>query len=175
MANKEALRDLQQRLSQRLQTVQTQTDTSAWLAVRVGTLPCLLPLSQSGEIFPWTEPACVPYTKPWFIGVVNLRGGLFGVVDLLRFMDAQAGVRDEQAWLQARLITFNVALGINCALVVDELSGLRRPDVFVGSERPAADAPAYFGDRLQDVQGIFWQAIDLQLLSQTAAFLDIGA
>lgn len=175
MANKEALRDLQQRLAQRLQMAQTQTDTAAWLAVRVGQLHYLLPLSQSGEIFPLTGLSHVPYTKQWFAGVVNLRGGLFGVVDLLRFMDEQAAARDEQAWMQARLVTLNIELGLNCALVVDDLLGLRRPDLFVSSEPAAAGAPAYFGNRFQDGQGIVWQEVNLQTLSQTAAFLAIGA
>lgn len=175
MANKEALRDLQQRLAQRLKTAQTQTDTVAWLAVRVGQTHYLLPLSQSGEIFPPTGISHVPYTKPWFAGVVNLRGGLFGVVDVLRFMDEQAVARDEQAWSQARLITFNVDLGINCALVVDDLLGLRRPEMFKSNEPADVNAPAYFGDRFQDAQGIVWQELNLQLLSQVAAFLEIGA
>ena len=40
----------------------------------------LFPLGHAGEIFPWTPPQPVPYTEPWFLGVANLRGGLYGVV-----------------------------------------------------------------------------------------------
>jgi len=175
MANKEALRDLQQRLAQRLQTVQTQADSQSWLAVLVGRDHFLLPLSQSGEIFPLTAIAHVPYTQPWFSGVANLRGGLFGVVDLQRFMDPQAGARDEQALAQARLVTLNVELGVNCALVVDDLQGLRRAEVFKSNDAAAALEPAYFGCRFQDEQGVAWQELNLQLLSQTSAFQEIGA
>jgi len=175
MANKEALRDLQQRLAQRLQAAQSQTDSMAWLAVLVGKAYYLLPLAQSGEIFPLAAMARVPYTQPWFSGVVNLRGGLFGVVDLLRFMDVQAGTRDEQALAQARLVTFNVELNVNCALVVDALLGLRRPEMFKTVEPVGQGAPAYFGSRFLDEQGIAWQELNLQQLSQTAAFLEIGA
>lgn len=175
MANKEALRELQQRLAQRLQTAQTQTDTMAWLAVLVGKAHYLLPLSQSGEIFPLPAIARVPYTKPWFSGVANLRGGLFGVVDLLRFMDAQASERDEQAWSQARLVTFNVELGVNCALVVDALLGLRRPEMFRSVEPASGGAPVYFGNRFLDEQGNTWQELSLDVLSQTPAFQEIGA
>jgi len=175
MANKEALRDLQQRLAQRLQTAQTQADSTAWLAVRVGSFHFLLPLSQSGEIFPLTAIARVPYTRPWFSGVANLRGGLFGVVDLQRFMDPQAGTRDEQALVQARLVTLNVELGVNCALVVDDLLGLRRAEAFKSTEPAAAGAPSYFGNRFQGEQGVVWQELNLHQLSQTSAFLEIGA
>jgi len=175
MANKEALRDLQQRLAQRLQTAQTQADSPSWLAVRVSRSHFLLPLSQSGEIFPLAGIARVPYTQAWFAGVANLRGGLVGVVDLQRFMDPQAGVRDEQALAQVRLVTLNVELGVNCALVVDDLLGLRRAEMFKSSEDAAIAAPAYFGRRFQDEQGVVWQELNLQLLSQTSAFQEIGA
>lgn len=175
MANKEALRDLQQRLAQRLQTAQSQNDSQSWLAVRVGGGHFLLPLSQSGEIFPLAAVTRVPYTQPWFSGVANLRGGLFGVVDLKRFLDPQAGARDEQAMALARLVTLNVELGVNCALVVDDLQGLRREDMFKSSEDAVALAPGYFGRRFLDDRGVEWQELSLQLLSQTPAFREISA
>lgn len=175
MANKEALLELQQRLSQRLQTAQAQNDSQSWLAVRVGPEHFLLPLSQSGEIFPLAAMTRVPYTQPWFSGVANLRGGLFGVVDLQRFLDPNAGARDEQALALARLVTLSVELGVNCALVVDDLQGLRRENMFKSSEEAAALAPAYFGRRFLDERGVVWQELNLRLLSQTSAFQEIGA
>lgn len=175
MANKEALRDLQQRLAQRLHTAQSQRDSQSWLAVRVGRENFLLPLSQSGEIFPLTAITRVPYTQPWFSGVANLRGGLFGVVDLQRFLDPNAVARDEQAMAQVRLVTLNVELGVNCALMVDDLQGLRRDDVFKSSNDAVDSAPAYFRHRFLDEQGVVWRELNLQLLSQTPAFQEIGA
>ncbi len=175
MANKEALLDLQQRLAQRLQTVQTQSDTMSWLAVRVGQAHYLIPLAHSGEIFAVGALTRVPYTQPWFSGVVNLRGGLFGVVDLQRFLDPQVGARDEQALIQARLVTCNVDLGVNCALLVDELAGLRRPEMFKRVEAVPVNSASYLGQRFVDDHGVVWQELNLQLLSQTAAFQQIGA
>ena len=64
MSNKQALRDLQTRLADRLQSAQTQSVSVAWLAVLVGGGRYLLPLSQSGEIFPLPSIARVPYTQP---------------------------------------------------------------------------------------------------------------
>lgn len=82
MANREALRELQIRLASRLQAARTEgLSVSSWLAVEAGGSQYLLSLAQSGEIFPWTSIQSVPYTSPWFMGVANLRGGLFGVVD----------------------------------------------------------------------------------------------
>jgi len=176
MAKREALRDLQSRLADRLQAATTQAASAAWLAVRVGPLKALFPLTQSGEIFPLTTVAPVPYARPWFLGVVNLRGGLFGVVDLAGFVAGSAGQkRSEQSWADARLVTFNAELELNCALLVDALVGLRRPDAFASFEPAPAGSPAYFGHRFLDAEGGTWQEIDLRLLSETAEFLSIGA
>ena len=124
MSNKEALRELQTRLAGRLQLARDEVASAAWLAVRVGSLNALLPLTQSGEIFGLPAIAKVPYAQPWLLGVVNLRGGLYSAVDLASFMSGQVSqVRSEQAWAQVRLVTFNPELELNCALMVDALLG----------------------------------------------------
>jgi len=146
----------------------------AWLAVLVGDLACLLPLTQVAEIFSLPGVTRVPYTQPWFQGVANLRGSLVGVVDLAGFM-ATAPVRSEQAWARVRLVTLGADSGLNCALLVDNLLGLRQQDAFQHSAPAAAGAPTYLGQRLTDAQGVVWQELDVQALSQTPAFLRVGA
>jgi twitching motility protein PilI len=176
MAKKEALRDLQSRLAERLQAARQEGVSAAWLAVRVGQDHYLFPLAQSGEIFPLAAMASVPYAKPWFMGVVNLRGGLFGVIDLARFIRGpDAPARAEQAWSQTRLVTFNAELEVNGALLIDALIGLRRQDAFVRAAPAPEGSPNFFGQRLVDAQEVFWQEINLQLLAQNPEFLAIGA
>lgn len=52
MANRQALRELQARLADRLQAARTSASPGAhWLAVQVGGRNYLLPLEQAGEIF----------------------------------------------------------------------------------------------------------------------------
>lgn len=176
MSNKEALRELQTRLAGRLQLARDEVASAAWLAVRVGPLNALLPLTQSGEIFGLPALARVPYAQPWLLGVVNLRGGLYSAVDLASFMSGQVPpARSEQAWAQVRLVTFNPELELNCALMVDALLGLRRADAFVSSHSAPAGSPDYLGQVCVDAQGLQWQEINLQFLAQSQAFLDVGA
>jgi twitching motility protein PilI len=175
MANKEALRELQSRLAEKLQAAKTEGAVVAWLAVRVGKGNYLLPLAQSGEIFPVANATPMPYVQPWLLGVVNLRGGLYSVVDLAGFMKDEAPVvRTEQSWVQARLVTFNPELEINCAMVVDALIGLRRQDFFVDVSGPSEGSPGYFGQRLTDPQGVCWQELNLQMLAHNAEFLSVS-
>jgi len=176
MANREALRELQARLASRLQTAKAEGLSISWLAVRAGGGNYLLPLAQSGEIFPLADIQAVPYARPWFLGVVNLRGGLYGVVDLAAFIGRDDVVtRAEPSAAEASVVTLNVALEVNSALRVDGLAGLRHVEMFAGSEPPSASAPAYFGNRYRDAGGEFWQEINLQLLSQSSEFLGISA
>jgi twitching motility protein PilI len=175
MANREALRDLQARLATRLQAAKAEGLSISWLAVRAGGRDYLLPLAQSGEIFPLPAVQSVPYSQSWFLGVVNLRGGLYGVVDLAAFITGQAPERSEHYWSEASVVTLNSTLEINCALLIDSLSGLRHVGAFSGSEPPPEGAPPYFGNRYVDADGSRWQEINLQQLSQMPEFLSISA
>ena len=176
MANREALRELQARLASRLQAARLEGMSVAWLAVRVGGKNLLFPLGQSGEIFPLTSLQPVPYAREWFRGVINIRGGLYGVVDLAGFIAGDTGnVRSEPSAQDPSVVTLNVALEVNCALQVDGLLGLRGGDAFVSSSPPDATAPAYFGNQFKDAAGEQWQEIDLRILSQTPQFLSISA
>ena len=175
MANRQALRELQSRLASRLLAARDEGASVAWLAAECGNAAYLFPLSQAGEIFPWTPVQPVPYTRPWFLGVANLRGGLAGVVDLARFAPGadDTPARSETALADASLLTFNAALGVQCALVVDRLAGLRGGDAFASVTPRAADAPAWFGPVYTDLQQRPWQEIDLQALAAFPPFLDI--
>ena len=118
----------------------------------------------------------MPYTQPWFVGVANLRGGLFGVVDLASFASGQAPVaRNELVYNDTRLVALNTALDVNCALMVDRLAGLRKQDAFSDFSLRADDAPEFFGNQYIDHSGARWQEINLQTLAQQVHFLTISA
>ena len=176
MANREALRELQTRLASRLQAARSEGLSVRWLAAHVGNAHYLLPLAQCGEIFPWTPVQPAAYTQAWFMGVANLRGGLCGVVDLVRFMapDTHA-FRSDAALSECSLLSFNAGMELNCALVVDQLSGLRGLDSFSASAPAAEGAPPYFGPVHTDAAGLPWQEINLLGLSQLPSFLSISA
>lgn len=176
MANREAIRELQARLASRLQAARTEGVSVAWLAVRAGGQNYLLPLGQSGEIYPLSNLQSVPYARPWFRGVLNIRGGLFGVVDMAGFVAGFGGVaRTEPVAQEPSVVTLNAALEVNCALQVDGLSGLRGADAFSSSSPPSPEDPVYFGNRFVDSAGDHWQEINLRTLSQSPQFLSISA
>jgi twitching motility protein PilI len=178
MANKEALRELQNRLAARLQAARTEARTANWLAVESAGQGFLLPLAEAGEIFPVGALVPVPHTVPWFLGVANLRGGLHGVADLAAFLglkpwaspvaSSAEGLRD-----QSRLVAFNPALEVNCALLVERLAGLRSTEQLEAEPDDGVPRPAFAGRRYRDGQGRSWQEISLSGLAGEEHFLKI--
>jgi twitching motility protein PilI len=171
MANREALRELQGRLAERMRTIGQAGQVASWLAVEAGGRGFLLPLAEAGEIFSGVTWLAVPHTAAWFKGVANLRGGLHGVVDLAEFFGLRSSAATSD---QARLIALNPSLEVNCALLVDRLAGLRHADQLqADGEADAGLKPAFVGQRLRDGAGRGWQELRLANLAREEHFLKI--
>jgi twitching motility protein PilI len=172
MARREALRELQSRLAERMQAARDQQPGQAWLAVEARGAGLLFPLAQAGEIFGAAELLPVPHAQPWFCGAANLRGGVFGVVDLGAFLGlpprpAPAG--------ETRLVALNPQLGLNCALRIDRLLGLRNAEQLQADETSdAAPRPPFAGACWRDAQGRRWQELHLARLAEDESFLAIA-
>ena len=172
MANKDALRELQRRLSERLSAAKTQQSGKSWLAVECGGRGFLFPLREAGEIFPMTNIQAVPHAQGWFLGVANLRGHLHGVVDLARFLGVN---RVDLSRDQARLVGFNQQCNINCALLVERLSGLRSEEQLTADKDEISARPAFVGVRYRDAAGRSWQELNLLELAGNESFLKVAA
>ena len=171
MANKQALRELQSRLAERLQAARTQVRGKSWLAVECSGRGLLFPLREAGEIFALAPILPVPHSHRWFLGVSNLRGHLHGVVDLAEFLGVKS---PELGREQSRLVGFNQSLDINCTLMVDRLSGLRsEAELTLEPEVDGASRPGFVGVRLRDEAGRVWQELKLAELATDEAFLRV--
>jgi len=174
MSKKEALRELQSRLADRLQAARDQAPTATWLAVEAAGRGFLLPLAEAGEIFTGRVSCLpVPHTAPWLLGVANLRGHLHSVVDLAAFL----GLRGISPTREANcLVAFNPQLDTNCALLVDRLAGLRgRDQMRAQPAREPVSRPSFAAGSWSDEQGRVWQELALGALSRHEAFLGVAA
>lgn len=175
MANREALRELQTRLAERLKQARTEARSASWLAIECGGQGLLVPLAGAGEIFPVGPLLQVPHTRPWFLGVANLRGGLHGVVDLAVFLGLRARVASEALLEQGQLLALNSALGAHCALLVERLAGLRHQEQLSAEPDDGQLRPAFAHARWRDTEGRVWQELDLAQLARNEQFLGIAA
>ncbi len=175
---REDLKEFQARVAERLRVAREQGVAASWLAVGISGLNCLFPLSQANEVIPSAAIIPVPYAKPWFMGAINSRGRIYGVVglsDYLVYENRQEFPLNETsiALPEYSLIALNAALNLNCVLMVNKVMGLRTIENFSNSVPPAADAPDCFGLSYRDVAGSHWQEINLQNLSRSLGFLSI--
>lgn len=177
------LRAFQQELSERLKHKTAAEVGNLRLAIESANGRWLVRLSDTGEVLPVPQMTPVPLTKPWFIGIANVRGALHGVIDFARFMGLQ-GARDRSAANagQSRLVLLGARFAdIRAGLLVDRVLGLRN----VGDFQPAgdaldamgaADAPhAWSRRRLTDAGGQVWRELDLAALASDPDFLHVGA
>ncbi len=175
MAKREALRELQSRLAERLQAALTEVPAASWLAVECAGQGLIFPLQGAGEIFTAAGLLPVAHTRPWFLGVANLRGGLHGVVDLAAFL----GLRTHRLAVdalgdQSRLLAFNPTVGSHCAVLVDRLAGLRGAGQLTRLPDTPGARPVFAGGIYRDGGGQVWQEIDLAALARQEQFLGIG-
>jgi len=115
------LRDFTAQLAARLQAAPGPLAAPARLAVRIGTESFLIDMSSAGEIVTAPPVTPVPWTKPWFLGLANVRGRLVGVIDLLCLAGGTPIAADDAQ----QLIVFNEGSKFNVGLLITRAFGLR--------------------------------------------------
>jgi len=164
------LRTFQQELSARLLTKTAAQVESSRLGLSCGGERWLIRLVDAGEVVTVPEIVPVPLTRPWYLGVANMRGNLFSVIDFAKFLGREVPA----AGGQPRLVLFGPRAGeLNAGIVVQRVLGLRN----VAELAPAAppeDGPAWYAQRWMDGDGNAWQEIDLAILARDSAFLQVG-
>ena len=119
------------------------------------------------EIVPLPPTTPVPGAQPWLLGIGNLRGNLFPVIDLKHFLEGERTVLHEG---QRVLVVRQV--GGDVALTIDELYGQRSFTEEQGIE-PGSLAEgryAHFVERAFHGDEHDWGVFALSLLARTPEF-----
>jgi twitching motility protein PilI len=164
------LRSFQQELASRLASKTAAQVESSRLGVASADALWLIRLPDAGEVIAVPTIVPVPLTKAWFLGLANIRGNLHGVVDFPAFLGGAPVHRGNAA----RLILPAARGGSETAgIVVERVLGLRNLAQFTPRPGDGA-APAWQVACWQDAEARTWQEIDLALLAQDPAFLNVG-
>jgi twitching motility protein PilI len=164
-----SLRDYQRELAARLQGAAGRHAASK-LGLQVGAQAWLVDLTEAGEVVPAPPITPVPLARPWFRGVANVRGNLYGVVDFSVFLGGPAAVASEQA----RLLLLGERFRMGCALLVDRSLGLRNPEQ-LRPLAPAASRVPWVRAEYGDQEGMRWKELNVAQLVQQPEFLAAGA
>ena len=167
------LQSFQQELANRLASKTAAQVESSRLGLACGAERFLIRLGDAAEVVAVPPIAAVPLTKPWFLGLANVRGNLYSVVDFAAFIGRETVVGHGSGG-QSRLILFGPRAGdLKAGIVVQGVLGLRNLAELTTTP-PELDAPAWYGQRWLDADGGTWQEIELARLVVDPAFLRVG-
>ena len=171
-AGKLDLRKFQQELATRLASKTAAQVESSRLGLSCAGERWLIRLPDASEVIPLPHIASVPLTKSWFLGVCNIRGNLYSVVDFSGYLGHErptAGAGGTE-----RLVLFGPRAGdIRTGIVVERVLGLRNLAELAPAAAPE-DSPAWYSHRWMDGEGNAWQEIDLARLARDPQFLQVG-
>ncbi len=156
-------------LAHAVQLPERQFAQDLWRGVgyRVGQRRLVSDFREVVEIVPMPPVTPVPGAQPWLLGVGNLRGNLFPVVDLKQFLEGERTVLHEGQ----RVLVMRQPGG-DVALTIDELYGQRS---FNEAQRiePGSLTEGrygYFVDRAYHGDEHDWGVFALSLLARTPEF-----
>lgn len=164
MSKRLNLREFQQGLIDRLQATDTAGARVSTLGILIAGRNWLVEMEDIAEVLPLPPLTPVPYAKPWFRGVANIRGNLYGVIDLAAY--EHSGVASGDVHNRVLLIAGKYA--INAALLVDAVLGLRDARAWRHSEGIGKQIEYY------DEHGATWHKLDVRDLVEQAEFMQIG-
>ena len=149
------------------------TASAARLGMLFGAERLLVDLAEAGEILPMPPVIVpVPLTRDWFLGMTNVRGSLYTVVDLRCF----AGAGFTEIGKETRLLSLAPSLGFNVTLVVSRMLGLRNTSSMtaVAGTSAAYGAMPWVGNGFADAEGNIWRELSLTKLIASPEFLVVG-
>jgi twitching motility protein PilI len=142
------------------------------IGFRIGDRNMVSSIAEVNEILTMPAMTAIPGTKPWLMGVANVRGNLVAVVDLRGFVEgSRTPIGDRSRVLVAR------QPGGAVGLLVDEVLGQRS---FTDENIPLVDAGAddrygRFVTRRYDLGGTIWGVFSMAVLVKTPEFSQAAA
>lgn len=165
---KTSLRDFQRDLVERIKGAADQSTSGARLGVQAGGANFLLRLEEAGEVLPPPPVSSVPLTKPWFLGLSNIRGNLYSVIDFSLFLGGESTARAADA----RIMLVAEHYRVNAALLISRMSGLRNVQQL--TRETMATAAPWISNSYRDAEGRLWQELAVGELVRHADFLQAG-
>jgi len=167
---RERLREFQSQLLERMQAARSSEAASAnQLGVMIGQTRYLLNLREAGEIVSVGHITPVPLTRDWYLGLLNIRGNLIGVIDIQRFQ----GQPPVEINSDCRVIAFSTGLAFNAGLLVTKVLGLRNVAEMT-AQQIGTDENGWMQQSYVDGNAQTWFELNLSNLIQDGSFLHIG-
>jgi twitching motility protein PilI len=151
-------------------TESTGAVSSSKLGVIINGEHWLISLEDVSEVIPIPDITHVPQTQPWFMGMANVRGNLYGLTDLASFL----GLPPTKISVNSRILLVHQKFEMNAGLLVERLVGLRSTEDMEKQDE-AGEQPNWYAHQFKDANHQIWQEMNLGALMTQQSFMLVAA
>ncbi|QOJ22093.1 MAG: chemotaxis protein CheW [Gammaproteobacteria bacterium] len=144
--------------------------SSAVLGVAAGEERYLIPMAEVNEVIPIPKLAHVPLTQPWFLGLANVRGNLYGITDLGVYLGGNPVAFNQKSRILL-VITGNKLYG---GFIVNNMLGIRGLSEFIPVKPAKKKLPKCVTAQYKDAEGRQWRQLSLFQLAGDERFLQVA-
>ncbi|WP_240143691.1 chemotaxis protein CheW [Nitrosomonas sp. JL21] len=165
--------DTQKRQLPDTQTAHVKNDdaSTAVLGVSVGDDRYLILMTEVNEVIPIPKLGRVPLTQPWFLGLANVRGNLYGITDLRVYLGGDFVPFN----LKSRILLASLDNKVFGGFIVNNMLGIRNLSDFTPVEPGKKELTPGVTAHHQDAEGRLWRQLSLLELLHDEKFLHIAA
>ncbi len=161
--------DVMENAQEVLETEMPVADTAV-LGMMIGDVRYLVRMKEISEVIQVTEIVPVPLTHPWFLGIVNVHGNLYGITDLGVYLGGEALPFD----FRSRILLVSSNYRINSGFIVHNLLGIRSLSEFETCQACDEQLRNGVSHIYQDKEGRTWYELDLRMFVREKRFLQIA-
>ncbi len=143
---------------------------TAVLGMMIGDTRYLVRMQEISEVIQLTEVVPVPLTHPWFLGIINVHGNLYGITDLGVYLGGEAVPFDSRS----RILLVSANYRINSGFIVHNLLGIRSLSEFATCQTRDEQLHSGVSHVYQDKEGRTWYELDLRMFVREKRFLQIA-
>ncbi len=144
--------------------------SSAVLGVAVGGDRYLIPMIEVSEVISIPKLAHVPLTQPWFLGLANVRGNLYGITDL----GAYLGDNSMPFNLKSRILLVSPGNKSYGGFIVNGMLGIRNLAEFSPIKSAKKKLSRGITAQYKDTEGRMWRELSLFELIRNEKFFRIA-
>ena len=157
-------------LTEQVKSIGKSGTSSTVLGVAAGEDRYLIPMAEVSEVIPIPKLARVPLTQPWFLGLANVRGNLYGITDLGVYL----GGNPMQFNLKSRILLSAPGNKIYGGFIVNSMLGIRNLSEFISVKLARKELPRGITAQYKDTEGRLWRELSLFELIHDEKFLQIN-
>ncbi|QOJ24576.1 MAG: chemotaxis protein CheW [Gammaproteobacteria bacterium] len=143
---------------------------SAVLGVAAGEDRYLISMTEVSEVIPIPKLAHVPLTQPWFLGLANVRGNLYGITDLGVYLGGHSAPFN----LKSRILLVSSGNKQYAGFIVNSMLGIRDLSEFSSVKIAKKKLPKCITAQYKDAEGRQWRELSLLKLIGDEEFLRIA-